>query len=345
MSFEALKPFGWKPHFQQQLPDSLPPGARIARVSAHFGSQIQLIGVEGEFCIPIQLTDSVGDMAVGYWLVLDRDGRAIQRLERQTILSRRPPGKESLPQAIAANVDTIFIVSSCNQDFNLSRIERYLAITLQAGATPVVVLTKSDLTSDSADLRRQTEKLHPGLLVETLDARDGEQAAVLNQWCRPGQTIALLGSSGVGKSTLANTLGVGELSTATIREKDGKGRHTTTARSMHCMPSGGVLIDTPGMRELQLQDCEDGISDLFVDVFEIASQCRFNDCRHNGDVGCAVEAALQAGALEERRVTNFKKLLAEEAHNARTLAERRERERGFGRMYKAVIGEKKRRRE
>ncbi len=344
MSFEALRPFGWNALFQQQLPEALPVDAKIVRVSAHFGSQLQLIGVDAEFCIPIQLAESFGPIAVGDWLILDRDDRAMQRLDRQTILSRRPPGKESVPQAIAANVDTIFIVSSCNQDFNLSRIERYLAITLQAGATPVVVLTKADLLDDPADLRHHAEKLHPGLLVETLDARDRSQVAVLNEWCRPGQTIALLGSSGVGKSTLASTLGASEISTATIREKDGKGRHTTTARSIHCLPTGGVLIDTPGMRELQLQDCEDGISDLFVDVFEIANKCRFNDCRHDGDVGCAIAAALQSGELDERRVTNFKKLLAEEAHNARSLAERRERERGFGRMYKSVISEKKRRR-
>jgi ribosome biogenesis GTPase len=344
MTLENLLPIGWKPFFQQQLRDDLPLDASVARVAAHYGSQILLLGEDGEFSIPVLLAESAGEIAVGDWLVLDQDARAVQRLERQTMLSRRPPGKESKPQLIAANVDTMFIVSSCNQDFNLSRIERYLALTLQSGATPVVVLTKSDLCETATDLRREAEKLHPGLLVETLDARDQEQAEVLKTWCRPGQSVALLGSSGVGKSTLANTLGAKNLSTAGIREKDGRGRHTTTARSLHHLVGGGVLLDTPGMRELQLLDCEDGVADLFDDVFQIASGCRFNDCSHDGDTGCAVAAALESGELDERRFVSFKKLVAEQAHNARSLAERRKRDRGFGRMYKSVINEKRRRR-
>ena len=344
MTFEDLVPFGWKAFYEHQLSDHLRPDEQVARVSAHFGSQVMMFGVYGEFSVPSQLAESAGAVAVGDWVVLDRDMRAIQRLERQTTLCRRPPGGESIPQIIAANIDTIFIVCSCNQDFNLSRIERYLALTLQAGAMPVVVITKSDLCESATDLRREAEKLHAGLLVETLDAREPQQAAVLEPWCRPGQSIALLGSSGVGKSTLANALGASHLSTAAIREKDGKGRHTTTVRSLHCLASGGVLIDTPGMRELQLQECEEGVAELFDDIFQLATQCRFSDCTHVGNDGCAVTAALEAGVLDERRFISFQKLVAEQAHNARSLAERRERERGFGRMYKSVIKEKRRRR-
>ena len=292
---QKLQAIGWKPFFQQQVRQDQERETKIARVSAHHGSQILLLGEEGEFSVPTQLAESAGEIAVGDWLVLDaQDHRAIQRLERTTLLFRKASGEEVKPQAIAANIDTIFIVSSCNEDFNLSRIERYLALTLQTGATPVIVLTKADICECSVDLRQQTENLHSGLLVETLDARQPEQVAVLKMWCQPGQSIALLGSSGVGKSTLANALGAGTLATGAIREKDGKGRHTTTARSLHQLPGGGVLVDNPGMRELQLPDCEDGVADLFDDVIRIAEGCRFSNCNHNGDAGCAVTAAMES---------------------------------------------------
>jgi ribosome biogenesis GTPase len=271
-----------------------------------------------------------------------QDHRAVQRLERQTLLMRKAAGEEVKSQAIAANLDTIFIVSSCNEDFNLSRMERYLALILQAGATPVVVLTKADLCDDPAALRRQAEQLHAGLLVETLDARQADQAEVLYSWCGPGQTVALVGSSGVGKSTLATALGAGEVATGEIREKDGRGRHTTTARSLHRLPSGGVLVDNPGIRELQLPACEDGLLDLFEDVVRLAEGCRFRNCSHEGDAGCAVAAAIEAGELDPRRYANFQKLNAEQAHNSRTLAERRERDRQLGRFYKSVMKNKRR---
>ncbi len=345
MTNQKLRAIGWKPCFQQQVLPDQSVAVIIARVSAHHGSQILFLGEDGEFSVPVQLAESAGEIAVGDWLVLDAEhNRAIQRLERQTLLFRKASGEEVKPQVIAANIDTIFIVSSCNEDFNLSRIERYLALALQAGTVPIVVLTKADLCEAAADLRRQAEQLHAGLLVETIDARKPEQAKGLKTWCGPGQSVALLGSSGVGKSTLANALGVGGLATGEIREKDGKGRHITTARSLHLLPSGGVLVDNPGMRELQLPACEDGVTDLFDDVFRIADDCRFNNCRHEGDAGCAVIAALESGELDERRFVSFKKLNAEQAHNSRSLAERRERERKTGRMYKTIMADKRRRR-
>ncbi len=346
MTNEKLCAIGWKPFFQQQVRPDQSVDAIIARVSAHHGSQILFLGEDGEFSVPVQLAESAGEIAVGDWLVLDaQNNRAIQRLERETFLCRKASGEEVKAQVIAANIDTIFIVSSCNEDFNLSRIERYLALTLQGGAIPVVVLTKADLCEAAFDLRSQVEQLYAGLLVETLDARKPEQAEVLTTWCRPGQSVALLGSSGVGKSTLANALGVGSLATGEIREKDGKGRHTTSARSLHLLPSGGVLVDNPGMRELQLPACEDGVADLFDDVFRIAEGCRFNDCSHEGDAGCAVMAALESGELDQRRFVSFLKLNAEQAHNSRSLAERRERERRTGRMYKSIMANKRRQRE
>lgn len=343
MDSQQLCSFGWKPFFQQQVPEHGVEDVQVARISAHFGSQVLMLSEAGEFQIPVQLAESAGDIAVGDWLLLDaHDHRALKRLERQTLLYRKAAGEEVKPQPIAANIDTIFIVSSCNEDFNLSRIERYLALTVQSGATPVVVLTKSDLCSDAAALRREAARLQSGLLVECVDARQPEQAEVLKTWCGPGQTVALLGSSGVGKSTLANALGANDLATGAIREKDGKGRHTTTSRSLHLLPSGGVLVDNPGIRELQLPACEEGVVDVFEEVVQLAEQCRFSDCSHDGDAGCAVVAAVEAGELDQRRYTNFLKLLAEQARNSKTLAERREDDRKLGRFYKSVMKDKRR---
>lgn len=342
MDHQALCEIGWKPFFQQQVT----PGesSEVARVSAHFGSRVQLIGEGGEFQVPTQLAESAGTVVVGDWLVLDtHNQRARKRLDRLTLIARKAAGEEVRPQAIAANLDTIFIVSSCNEDFSLSRIERYLALTLQAGATPIVVLTKADLCDNSADLRRQAETLHTGLLVETVNALRREDAAVLAAWCGPGQTVALLGSSGVGKSTLANALGAGDLATGGIREADGKGRHTTTARSLHRLPSGGVLIDNPGMRELQLPACEEGLADVFEEILALAAGCRFTDCRHEGDAGCAVTAAIESGELDPRRYASYRKLRAEQEHNARSLAEHRDRDRKTGKLYKSILAEKRRR--
>jgi ribosome biogenesis GTPase len=157
--------------------------------------------------------------------------------------------------------------------------------------------------------------------------------------------VALLGSSGVGKSTLANSLGAGSLATGEIRDKDGRGRHTTTSRSLHLLPSGGVLVDNPGIRELQLPACEDGLLDVFEDVVRIAALCRFSNCNHDGDAGCAVMAAIESGELDQRRFANFQKLSAEQAHNSRSLAERRERDRKMGRIGKSILESKRRVRE
>ncbi|MCA9239506.1 MAG: ribosome small subunit-dependent GTPase A [Planctomycetales bacterium] len=342
----TLTQIGWKPFFQQQVTAAEKDTAVVSRVSAHYGSQVLLFGEAGELRVPVQLAESAGEIAVGDWLLLNaEDHRTVRRLERQTLLYRKASGEEVRPQLIAANIDTIFIVSSCNEDFNLSRIERYLALTNQAGALPVVVLTKADLCDDPGALRRQAEHLQAGLLVETLNARQPDQTHVLRDWCGPGQTVALLGSSGVGKSTLANALGVGNLATGEIRQKDGRGRHTTTARSLHPLPTGGVLVDNPGIRELQLPACEDGIQEVFDDIVRIAGGCRFRDCRHDGDAGCAVTAAVESGQLDARRYANYLKLNAEQAHNSMTLAERRERDRKIGRFYKSVIKHTRRRRE
>jgi ribosome biogenesis GTPase len=343
MDNQKLRAIGWKPFFQDQVLSDRLEAVAVARVSAHYGSEVLLLNETGEFRVPVQLAESAGEIAVGDWLVLNaQDKRAIQRLQRQTLLSRKASGAEVKPQLIAANLDALFIVSSCNEEFNLSRIERYLALALQAGITPIVVLTKADLCEKPADLRQQAEQLHIGLRVVAIDAREQEQVKVLMTWCGPGQSVALLGSSGVGKSTLANALGAGDLATGEIRD-DGKGRHTTTSRSLHLLPDAGILVDNPGIRELQLPDCQDGLAELFEDVVRFIADCRFRDCSHKGDAGCAVMVAIESGQLSERRFASYQKLIAEQAHNTRSLAQRRDRGRKTRKTHKSIIANKHRR--
>ena len=207
---------------------------------------------------------------------------------------------------------------------------------------PVVVLTKADLAEDAADYVAAAMRLLPGLLVESLDARSVEEVSRLIIWCGRGQTVAFVGSSGVGKSTLVNTLiGASVQATAAIREDDAHGRHTTSGRSLHRLAAGGWLLDTPGMRELQLADVGAGIEEVFADIVALGRECRFADCRHEGEPGCAVRAAIDDGRLDADRLKRFRKLANEERRNSEDLWQRRARERGFGRMAREVLKDKK----
>jgi ribosome biogenesis GTPase len=265
-------------------------------------------------------------------------------LTRKSLFKRKAAGTDHRIQLLAANVDTVLIVSSCNQDFNPARIERYLALAREAEVEPVVILTKADLADDPADYVRQASRLAPGLLVETFDARESVVVERLAPWLKPGQTLALMGSSGVGKSTLVNTLSGSALDTQGIREDDAKGRHTTTARSLYRLAGGAWLVDMPGMRELQLADAEAGIDDLFGDIVALERQCRFSDCSHTNEPGCAVREAIAEGTLEPERLARFHKLQREDALNSATLAQRRAKSRAFGKMAKAVMEGKAKRR-
>ncbi len=337
-----LADYGWSQYFQSQLSptelvDSIP-----VRVFAVHRNSLDVKGAEFNGRVPPFFGDNdEAHATVGDWLLVGRiSGKAERILDRKSLFKRKAAGKGRRVQLIAANVDTLFVVTSCNQDFNIARLERYLALAREADVTPVIVLTKADLAEDARSYVADAAKLMPGLLVECLDARAPEQAAILKPWCCTGQTVALMGSSGVGKSTLINTLTGDDLATAPIREGDAHGRHTTSGRSLHRLVAGGLLMDTPGMRELQVTDTGGGIEDVFADVVALAATCRFVDCSHESEPGCAVRAALAAGTLDGTRLAHYLKLAREDARTSEALHERRARERDFGRMVKRIMKEK-----
>lgn len=263
-------------------------------------------------------TLSTATVAVGDWVVV-RDKVALRVLDRHSLVARKAAGSGVARQVIAANLDALFIVSSCNADFNAGRMERFLVLAASAGVEPVVVLTKADTAADAQDFMAQAQALKSGLAVVLMDAKRGDVRALLAPWCGPGQTVALLGSSGVGKTTIANALTGGAAAVQEVRDDDAKGRHTTTGRYLVAMTDGGWLIDTPGMREVQLSDAYDGIGLFFDDLTSLSLTCKFRNCRHAGEPGCAVQGAIAAGDLDPARLVRWQKLLAEDGTNTVTM--------------------------
>ncbi|MBW3695421.1 ribosome small subunit-dependent GTPase A [Vibrio sp. T187] len=330
-----LQQLGWQPVFQQQLTLEDYDQSIVARVIAHHRSGYLLASEQGEIQLPIHHSQPA--MTVGDWVILDQERAFVRLLERHSLFSRKAAGSKVAEQYISANIDTVFIVVSLNYDFNLSRIERYLALANEAQVEPVIVLTKQDLCDDTDDKIQQVQQLDSMLMIEAVNGLDLESVKVLSPWCKTGKTVALMGSSGVGKSTLVNSLlGEQEQATGGIREDDSKGRHTTTSRSLHLLESGGLLLDTPGMRELQLADCASGVSETFADIEDLILECRFSDCQHQTEPGCKVLAAIESGDLSERRFKNYQKLLREQARNGATLAEQRSHFKKLSKMYRNV---------
>jgi len=340
---ESLELLGWSRLFQAQLSEQELESSIPARVFEVHRSGLVLRHAQGEVEVPVggrwfqrppEERPTVGD-----WLLLGADQRSIERLlDRASLIKRMSVSKPGEVQLIAANVDTLLLVSSCNADFNLSRLERYLALAHEAGVQPVVVLTKADLTVDTDDYRMRAQSLGSDLLIEVVNALDPVTLEPLRYWCRKGQTVALLGSSGVGKSTLINTLaGVRLQETGAIREADGKGRHTTTHRSLNLLPEAGMLLDSPGMRELGITDVQSGLASTFDDVESLTRLCRFANCSHRSEPGCAVRNAIESGALDARRLDSYRKLLREELYNSETVAERHARHRQWSRKVKQVL--------
>ncbi len=330
MSDSTLAQLGWRRFFYEQVSAEQSRDCQPVRVMSVHRGRVTVSGEGFEDSISSSLPEPRGaeDRAtVGDWLLIDRSSKSLVRmLDRTSVFKRPAPGDDRRVQLIAANVDTLFIVSSCDRDFNVARIERYLVLAREAGARPVVVLTKADLTSSPERFVEAAHALQAALRVELVDGRDPTSAAPLTGYCGFGETVALVGSSGVGKSTLVNTLrGSDSIATQAVREDDGKGRHTTTVREMHRLDGGGWLIDTPGMRELQMADVASGVTEVFDDVTAVALACRFANCTHVDEPGCAIHAAMAAGDLDSARFERWRKLAQEDAVNSIAAAHRRSR--------------------
>jgi len=339
----SLSQMGWNAFFQQQISLEQWQEYQVARVVTQHRSQFEVM-TQTSAKLTIPINKAMDDITVGDWLLLDENNKFVQTLTRFSLFSRKSSGSKVALQLIAANVNTVFIVCSLNENFNLNRIERYLAIAKEAEVEPVIVLTKLDCCENPDEYISKIKALDVMLMVEAVNALDRSSVRSLEPWCSTGKTVAFLGSSGVGKSTLINTLlASNEQITAAARADDNRGRHTTTTRSLHLMSAGALLLDTPGMRELQLVDCEKGINNTFIDISNLSMHCQFSNCQHESEPGCAIQAAIASGELETRRLDNFQKLMQEQARNSESLAEKRSKDRNLGRFYRSVISEAKQR--
>jgi len=336
----TLTELGWKPFFGQQLSLDEYTDRQLGRVIEQHRSKLLALSEQGQHSL-IMPTNSER-VCVGDWVLFDEENRLIRVLDRQSLFQRKAPGSKVATQLIAANVDSLMIVCSLNNDFNLNRIERYLAIAKEAQVEPIMVLTKADQCSDVDVKQQQVQKLDPLMMIHAINALEPRDLIALTAYCKIGNTIAFLGSSGVGKSTIVNgLLGYQALDTGTIREDDSKGRHTTTYRALKVLPQGGLLMDTPGMRELQLAECEQGVNETFSEIMTLATQCRFSDCQHESEPHCAVQQAITSGELELRRLTSYQKLMKEQAFNSASLSEKKAKDKAFGKLINRVQSEAK----
>jgi len=320
-----LMEFGWDTHFEDQLLEQY----EVGRVLLEHKHTYRIICEDGEYVA--ELTGKFryeaiekGDYpAVGDWVSITKlpnEKKALIHtvLTRKSSFSRKVAGDKTVEQIVAANVDYLFLVNALNADFNVRRIERYLLLAYESGAMPVVILTKSDLCEDVEQKIMETEAVAIGVPIFAVDSLQQTGIDQLQQFLQPGKTIALIGSSGAGKSTLLNALIGNEVAkTGGIRESDSKGKHTTTHRELFQLSTGALVIDTPGMRELQLWEGSGAMHATFSDIEEIAQKCRFRDCQHENEPGCAIRAAIDEGTLEEARLFSYRKLQKEIAYAMR----------------------------
>ncbi len=292
--------------------------------------------------------------AVGDWAAIEtgaeKDGCLIRAiLQRRSQFLRQAPGRETRQKVIAANIDTVFLMTAVSEEFNLRRLERFLVVAWESGARPVVVLTKSDLMPDVGIRLAEAESVAGGVPVHAVSCLTGQGLDTLDPYLTSGHTLAMLGSSGVGKSTLVNRLlGENLLATAAIRESDGRGRHTTTRQLLLRLPGGALVIDTPGLRQLKPWQAEEGLERTFSDVEDYAEQCRYRDCSHQHEPGCAVQQALAAGRLDPARFENYLKLQRELGFQARrrdeSLArEEKQQNKRLHRMMRRIMEDKRKR--
>ncbi|NLX77179.1 MAG: ribosome small subunit-dependent GTPase A [Clostridiaceae bacterium] len=317
-----IKEYGWDEYFENEWRSNPTDGMFPGRITADYGQMFRVVSAHGEQLAkrPACRHGNSMQLAVGDWVALKRlseDGQfqIMLALKRKTKFSRFAAGGEVKEQIVAANVDTVFLMQSLNRDFNMRRLERYLIAAWESGAQPVVVLSKADCCENADEKIAVVYNTAPGVDVHAISCVTGEGIGDIKKYFTTGKTVALLGSSGVGKSTLVNTLAGRELlKTGEIRENDSRGRHTTTHRELLLLPEGGLILDTPGMRELSIWDADTGMEMMFSDVEELARLCRFSDCRHQSEPGCAVKEALRTGELDMERWNSWLKLQKEQKH-------------------------------
>ena len=314
-----------------------------ARITAQYKERYEIVCQHGitharlktkEYYVDTQSFPTTGDFVMINYID-NGDSQIIATLPRRTFFSRREPGPIPRDQAVAANFDYVFIMQSLNLDFNPKRLERYLTLAWQSGATPVILLTKADLIDDYWDYLTQVERVATGVNTHVVSAHTGYGLQRLNAYLQPGKTVVFLGSSGVGKSSLVNALAGEEMmAVSSIREDDSKGRHTTTHRQLIRLQSGVMIIDTPGMRELGMWDVSEGLGDAFADVEAFIGKCRFSDCKHETEPGCAIKTAIDSGELDSSRWESYRKLREEAVDRDEMMRRKNEWAKGVAKFAK-----------
>jgi len=329
-----LATLGWNPFFDQHFSPFRSQGLAPARVVREHGQSYQVLSERGELSARVagrllRGTPMSSDLpVVGDWVAIqarpdEGKGTIHAILPRKSRFSRKVTRSKSEEQIVAANVDTVFLMSGLDADFNTRRIERYLALAWDSGADPVIVLNKTDVCADVERCVAEVESVAFGVPIHPVSAKEMRGLDALRRYLLPGQTIALLGSSGVGKSTLLNRLlGAERQATASVRESDCKGRHVTSHRELVLLPGGGMIIDNPGMRELQMWAHEEVLAGTFQDVEELAARCRFSDCLHDSEPGCAIREALANRVLDPARLRSYHRLQREIRHMEARRAEK-----------------------
>ncbi len=318
-----LELFGWNSFFSKSAASHLQEGYTVGRVALEHKNTYILYTEKGELSAEVtgkmryRASERQDFPAVGDWVVISFRGAEKKAtihavLPRKSKFSRKTVGTKTEEQIVATNVDTVFLISGLDGDFNLRRIERYLILVWESGANPVIILNKADLCDDVERRREEVEAIALGVPIVILSAVKNQGLDALIPYLSKGETVALLGSSGVGKSTITNQL-AGKVVQAVqeVRQGDDRGKHTTTHRELIVLPSGGLLIDTPGMREIQIWAGDEGIQETFTDIKTLAMQCRFHDCQHDREPGCAVQQALLDGTLDYQRFMSHQKLQKE----------------------------------